>query len=201
MASVASVSIYFCAFNAAFSVLTKARSLAPCAGPFEEHTDFYGKFIYAKTWLVVVYLRALQPLFVHSGGDLMPLGAGFRNASTPKDCCEQCAAESKCHFFSFSSSNEVGNHKGPAHNCWLKSTTGRSQEHLPLIHRSFTTYGVSQIQTRQKSHQWVVRTGGALLLLLPYTVWRTFRQLVCVCSPHLHLQTTHAFQCQRGHGK
>ena len=70
--------MYFCAFNAAFSVLTKARSLAPCAGPFEKHTDFYGKFIYAKAWLVVVYLRALQPLFVHSGGDLNQTWLGVR---------------------------------------------------------------------------------------------------------------------------
>ena len=60
------------------------------------------------------------------GGDIEPLGSGFRNASSASDCCQQCASVSGCAYFSFSTagSGRYRDGKGPAHNCWLKSSFG-----------------------------------------------------------------------------
>ena len=81
----------------------------------------------------------------------MPLGAGFRNASTPKDCCLQCAAESKCSFFSFSSDN-VGSHKGPKHNCWLKSSKGGPEPFFERVCLSAKyRYSLHYLPQRQNS--------------------------------------------------
>ena len=70
-------------------------------------------------------------------GDLRPLGAGFRNASSAADCCAQCymAAAQGCKYYSFApdaqpssrldvSSKDTPRESrpvGPPHNCWLKS--------------------------------------------------------------------------------
>jgi hypothetical protein len=68
------------------------------------------------------------------GGDLEPLGVGFRNATSAGDCCRECALEPKCTNFAFepkaltSTASESivisGVGVGPPHNCWLKSSVG-----------------------------------------------------------------------------
>ena len=61
------------------------------------------------------------------GGDLQPLGRGFRNATDAVDCCRQCSETHGCAFFATSAAK--GAHTPelpgfPPHNCWLKSTAG-----------------------------------------------------------------------------
>lgn len=71
------------------------------------------------------------------GGDLVPLGVGFRNATSAADCCSKCAATSLCKFFSFAPptsplfSGAVVGHSpvGPPHNCWLKQTASSPSQH------------------------------------------------------------------------
>ena len=60
------------------------------------------------------------------GGDIQPLGTGFRNATSAGDCCSQCSAVAGCLFFSFAPKNQAFLDKpiGPPHNCWLKSSFG-----------------------------------------------------------------------------
>jgi hypothetical protein len=56
------------------------------------------------------------------GGDIQPLGVGFRNATTVADCCSQCVATPSCKFFAFAPPTHVDVAVGPKHNCWLKSS-------------------------------------------------------------------------------
>lgn len=58
------------------------------------------------------------------GGDLEPLGVGFRNASSAAACCAACAATQGCNFFSSAVATIVWPNVGPGHNCWLKATAG-----------------------------------------------------------------------------
>ena len=75
-------------------------AVATVCGPSEPDTDFYG-------------------------GDLQPLGAGFRNASSVGACCTACQQTNECNYFSYSPKH--GPEKGPAHNCWLKATLEKRQ--------------------------------------------------------------------------
>ena len=70
-----------------------------CAGPVESGVDFYG-------------------------GDIEPLGAGFRNASSVAACCAACSATTGCAYFSFTSESAGVEEKKQPHNCWLKSSFG-----------------------------------------------------------------------------
>lgn len=75
-------------------------------------------------------------LFQHGydlmGGDILPLGAGFRNATSPSDCCSQCRAAIDCLYFSYSPTREASasgtRGEYPPHNCWLKSGPGTVQK-------------------------------------------------------------------------
>ena len=75
------------------------------------------------------------------GGDLQPLGVGFRNETSASACCSACAATKGCNFFSFSPRGAVGSSLRvetdddwestttfPEHNCWLKATVGISKK-------------------------------------------------------------------------
>jgi hypothetical protein len=66
------------------------------------------------------------------GGDLMPLGVGFRNESSAEACCSACSTTSGCLFFSFSPRAQAdayaagqGGKSFPKHNCWLKASAGK----------------------------------------------------------------------------
>ena len=60
------------------------------------------------------------------GGDLLPLGRGFRNASSPSDCCRMCSETPGCAFFSATKAGETAQAAGyPPHNCWLKASAGK----------------------------------------------------------------------------
>ena len=60
------------------------------------------------------------------GGDLLPLGRGFRNASSPSDCCRMCSETPGCAFFSATKAGETAQTAGyPPHNCWLKASAGK----------------------------------------------------------------------------
>jgi hypothetical protein len=61
------------------------------------------------------------------GGDIAPLGSGFRNASSAEHCCQLCLNTSTCAYFSFGGKEELpsflpGGPAFPPHNCWLKSS-------------------------------------------------------------------------------
>jgi hypothetical protein len=62
------------------------------------------------------------------GGDLEPLGTGFRNASHIGACCEECYASPMCKFFAYAPDHDHGQVGSgvpyPKHNCWLKATAG-----------------------------------------------------------------------------
>ena len=80
------------------------------------------------------------------GGDIQPLGAGFRNATSVAHCCDQCARLANCRFFAYQArhlvrqqprqqqgqyhhqqqrSRHLYSSVGPPHNCWLKSSQGK----------------------------------------------------------------------------
>jgi hypothetical protein len=62
------------------------------------------------------------------GGDMQPLGLGFRNATSALDCCRQCAEVPSCAFFATAAGGPddrgARGSLGPPHNCWLKTTAG-----------------------------------------------------------------------------
>lgn len=58
------------------------------------------------------------------GGDMQPIGSGFRNATSALDCCRQCSTTPGCNFFAFEGRTTL---MGPAHNCWLKENPGVPQ--------------------------------------------------------------------------
>ena len=68
-----------------------ATAASTCGTTFETNTDYFG-------------------------GDIVPLGAGFRNATSVGDCCRQCDALSSCRYYSYAPKPAGG-----SHNCWLKS--------------------------------------------------------------------------------
>ena len=89
------------------SLLTSS-AVATCTGPVEKGIDFFG-------------------------GDLAPLGAGFRNVSSVAACCAVCSATKSCAYFSFSSvhvgvpapaASALREAAKQPHNCWLKSSFG-----------------------------------------------------------------------------
>lgn len=70
--------------------------------------------------------------FDRYGGDIQPLGKGFRNATSVEDCCHQCDITASCHFFSYApvkvySSSVSFPYQFPPHNCWLKESAGQLQ--------------------------------------------------------------------------
>lgn len=68
------------------------------------------------------------------GGDIEPLGAGFRNASTFAECCTLCAAEQKCKYLAFTKHSPKGSPERPPHNCWLKSSAGTLRADNDRVH-------------------------------------------------------------------
>eukprot|EP00039_Didymoeca_costata_P009401 m.124430 g.124430 ORF g.124430 m.124430 type:complete len:888 (-) comp14471_c0_seq2:27-2690(-) len=67
------------------------------------------------------------------GGDIQPLGSGFRNASSPEDCCNLCLATKSCNHFTYAprpTPDVAGFYK---HNCWLKSSTGSLERNSDRI--------------------------------------------------------------------
>ena len=59
------------------------------------------------------------------GGDMQPLGSGFRNATSALDCCRQCSETPGCNFFAaVRTGGALRGAVGPAHNCWLKESAG-----------------------------------------------------------------------------
>ncbi len=69
------------------------------------------------------------------GGDMQPLGSGFRNATSPLDCCRQCFETPGCHFFAAEvrSVDAQREKTGPTHNCWLKESAGTPQSNANRI--------------------------------------------------------------------
>jgi hypothetical protein len=65
------------------------------------------------------------------GGDMLPLGAGFRNATSAMDCCKQCSETPGCAFFATTAGGAA--EVGPPHNCWLKSTAGTPQHNTGRV--------------------------------------------------------------------
>jgi len=69
----------------------------------------------------------LSPATDLMGGDISPLGAGFRNASSAADCCAACLGAGGCKYFTFAPKPGAAAQLGGRvpHNCWLKASAGR----------------------------------------------------------------------------
>lgn len=94
------------------------------------------------------------------GGDIQPLGAGFRNASSPQECCSLCNATVNCQYFSYAPHSSVVG-EFPPHNCWLKSSAGVLQ---PNPRRTSSGHGPNEANPCKgldvATHKWCDLTLG-----------------------------------------